>query len=390
MSPSELAAAPLGNSAKSESTAGQSFDQDAALVRSLARRQRYTARVRLRDFTGLLRVAACGRIAVTDDGAVYLRASTGNDHKAGFGGLATCGSVWACPVCSAKVARQRITELDKLLTWNAARGGTAAMATFTASHHLGQRLVTLMDSMGGAWRYMTTGRAGQHWRKLRGLLGIDGYVRALETTWGDENGWHTHYHLLLLFDGPVSESSVTNFTDLLYNLWAKALASQGLTATRRHGVDVRVSSGTTQSLEILGEYLAKMTFEIAGGRFKKGRKKGRTPFEILADGLATGLADDLDLWLEWEKASKGRRQLVWSRGLKARAEIEDFTDEEIAEASDEGETLVVLPRQTWREIWPIAIQLLEATEAGGIAGALLWLEDRDLLYEIPDTSPRLN
>jgi hypothetical protein len=126
-----------------------------------------------------------------------------------------------------------------------------------------------------------------------------------------------------------------------------------------------------------------MTFEIAGGRFKKGRKKGRTPFEILADGLETGLADDLDLWLEWETASKGRRQLVWSRGLKVRVEIEELSDEEIAEASDEGETLVVLPRQTWREVWPVAVQLLEATEAGAVAGALLWLDDRGLLYEVP-------
>lgn len=258
------------------------------------------------------------------------------------------------------------------------------MATFTASHHKGQRLVSLMDAMGGSWRYMTTGRAGVHWRKLRDLLGIDGYVRALETTHGDANGWHTHYHLLLLFDGRISESSVANFTDLLYRLWEKALASQGLMASRRHGVDVRLSSGTAQSLEVLGEYLAKMTFEIAGGRFKKGRQSGRTPFEILADGLETGLADDVELWWEWEKASKGRRQLVWSRGLKARAGIEEQSDEEIAEAADEGETLVILSKRTWREVRPVAVELLEATEAGGVAAAMVWLEDRGLTYDVPD------
>ncbi|MEA2213450.1 MAG: hypothetical protein QOF83_3398 [Solirubrobacteraceae bacterium] len=404
MPPSELAAAPLGNPAKSESAAGQSLADDlrgsapasctgvdlaaldASITRCLARRERYTARVRLRGFTGLRRVAACGRVAVTDDGAVYLRGRTGDDCKAGFGGLSTCGSVWACPVCSAKVTVQRVAELDKLLKWNAARGGTVALATFTASHHQGQRLMTLMDHMGGAWRYMTTGRAGKHWRKLRELLGCDGYVRALETTYRDENGWHVHYHLLLLFTGPVSESSIANFADLLFTRWERALQSQGMTASRRHGVDVRLGQGATQSLEKLGEYMSKLTFEAAGGRFKRGRKMSRTAFEILADGLETGLADDLELWLEWERASKGRRQLLYSRGLKARAGIDELTDEEISAAKDEGETLVVLPRKTWREVYPIAVELLEATEAGGIAGAMLWLEDRKLLYEVPETT----
>jgi hypothetical protein len=382
------ALAPLGNPAKSEAAAGQSFEQDAARARSLARRQRYDGRVRLREFTGLPRVAACGRVAVTDDGAVYLRASTGDDCKAGFGGLATCGSVWACPVCSAKVARERIAELDKLLRWNAERGGSAGMATFTMSHRKGQRAATLWDGLSGAWRYMTTGRAGKEWRRLRKLLGNDGYVRATEATVGDENGWHIHMHLLVIFDRDVADSTVAYMADQLYTLWSKALASAGFTASRRHGVDVRRCLGTAQSLERVADYFSKMTFEAAGGRFKSGRKGGRTPFEVLADGLETGLADDLDLWLEWEKASKGRRQLVWSRGLKAQAAITDLTDEEIAEASDDGETLVILPRLTWREVWPVAVQLLEATEVAGVAGALIWLEDRDLLYEIPETSPR--
>jgi Replication protein len=400
----ELPPASLGNTAKSQSTPGQSLLDDlrssappsctgadlaaldASIARCLARRERYTARVRLRDFTALRRVAVCGRVAVTDDGAVYLRGRTGDDCKAGFGGLATCGSVWACPVCSAKIAVQRVAELDKLLRWNAARGGSVALATFTASHRQGQRLKTLMDNMGGAWEYMTTGRAGEHWRKLRKLLGSDGYVRALETTYRDENGWHVHYHLLLLFDGPVSESSIANFADLLFTRWERALQSQGMTASRRHGVDVRLGQGATQSLEKLGEYMSKLTFEAAGGRFKRGRKASRTAFEILADGLETGLADDLELWLEWERASKGRRQLLYSRGLKARAGIDDLSDEQIAAAKDEGETLVILPRKTWREVYPVAVELLEATEAGGIAGAMLWLEDRELLYELCETT----
>lgn len=377
---------PLGNTAKSEANPGQD-GLPAEQRRLQARRGRYDARVRLRDFTGLRRVSECGRVAVTDDGAVYLRASTGDDRRAGLGGLSTCGSVWACPVCSAKIARTRIAELDKLLSWNDARGGSAGLATFTMSHRSGQSLKSLWDGLSAAWRYMTTGRAGKHWRLLRDLLGNDHYVRATEVTVGD-NGWHVHVHLLLLFGQRVTESTVSGMADQLYRLWSRALSYAGFTASRRHGVDVRRCSGAAQSLERVADYFSKMTFEAAGGRFKSSRKGGRTPFEVLADGFTTGLADDLEAWLEWERASKGRRQLVWSRGLKAAALIDELTDEEIATASDEGETLLVLPKLTWRSVYPVAVELLEATETGGIAGAMIWLEDRGLLYEVPDTSPR--
>jgi hypothetical protein len=290
-------------------------------------------------------------------------------------------------VCSAKVAVERIGELDRLLRWNAERGGSAAMATFTMSHHKGQRLKTLWDGLSGAWRYMTTGRAGEHWRTLRDLLGCDGYVRATEVTHG-VNGWHVHIHVLLLFDAPVTQMTVECLADQLYKQWSRGLELQGLSASRRHGVDVRVCAGSEQSMEKLADYFSKMTFEAAGGRFKSGRKGGRTPFEVLADGLDTGLAEDLELWLEWEKASKGRRQLVWSRGLKKRAGIEERTDEEIAAATDEGETLLVLPRLSWQVVFPVAVELLEATESGGIAGAMLWLEERGVFYEVQDTAAR--
>ncbi len=360
----------------------ESAAADAA--RLLARRDRYYARSRLSGLTGLRRVAACGRVPVTDDGAVYLRARTGDDRKAGFGGLATCGSVWTCPVCSAKIAVRRVAEVGKLLRWNDDRGGSSCMATFTMSHNKGHRLKTLWEGLSGAWAYMTQGRAGETWRKVRDLFGSDGYVRATEGTYGDENGWHIHIHLLMIFKGAVSDSAMRYLTDELYKLWSRGLELRGFTASRRHGVDVRRCRDTAQSFERVADYFNKMTFEMAGGRFKKGRKGGRTPFEVLADGLETGLADDLEIWLEWEQASKGRRQLVWSRGLKARSGIEDLTDEEIAEAADEGETLLILPRRTWQAIRDFAVELLDATEAGGLAAAMIWLEDRELLYEVPD------
>ena len=40
---------------------------------------------------------------------------TPDGRRAGFGGLVTCGSVWACPVCAAKVATKRAEDLAAVL-----------------------------------------------------------------------------------------------------------------------------------------------------------------------------------------------------------------------------------------------------------------------------------
>ena len=66
------------------------------------------------------------------------------------------------------------------------------------------------------------------------------------------------------------------------------------------------------SLDRTADYLAKITSEITSPSTKEGRDGNRAPFAILRDALATGLAEDCELWLTWEKVSHNRRQLTWS------------------------------------------------------------------------------
>jgi hypothetical protein len=55
-------------------------------------------------------------------------------------------------------------------------------------------------------------------------------------------------------------------------------------------------------------------------------------WQVLADGLGTGLADDLEAWVEYEQGSRNRKQVTFSRGLRRRYWLaEEETDEEIAE-----------------------------------------------------------
>jgi hypothetical protein len=367
----------LGNHAKTAATAGQGSDQGGR------RAERYRARAWLSTVTDLPRVSRCGRVSVVEGGEVLLKATaTPEGTRAGFGGLSTCGSVWACPVCSAKIAARRTQEIESLLAWNAARGGSVALATFTMRHHTGDRLKALRDALSAAWRHITSSRA---WKETRRVLGSDGYVRAIECTHTNTGGWHLHIHVLLIFDGPISQELVDDWTDELYTLWSDGLAKSGMEASRTKGVDVRVGTG---ALDGLGKYLSKLTYETAGGRFKRGRKnaeKGiisRTPFELLDDAINTGLASDFDAWFEWERGSKGMRQLTWSRGLKAMIELDEVTDEEIADEDDGGETVARITPAGWRTLYWNAAELLSIVEQGGLHVAFAWMDRRGITYEV--------
>lgn len=368
------AAGGLGKHAKTAATAGQ----DPREKREASRATKYAARRALSELTTLRRVSRCGRVSMADEGEVYLRYGDGAG-TAGLGGLVTCGSVWACPVCSAKITAQRAQELETLIGWNVDRGGTIGLLTLTMRHHQGQRLRELRRGLTGAWRHVTQSRG---WKEAKTALGLDGYVRAIECTHSPENGWHLHIHALLVFDGPISADMVDLLALEVWERWSTGLARQGLTALQAHAVDVRMGH---HALERLGSYINKIAFEAVGGRWKKGRKGGRTPFEILGDALASGLVDDMELWWEWEQASKGMRQLVWSRGLKQRAGVQDRTDEEIAEDPEQGATIAILPARTWKHVYPVAEELLTVTERGGPEAAYRWLDARGLPFDHRDT-----
>ena len=167
---------------------------------------------------------------------------------------------------------------------------------------------------------------------------------------------------------------------------ARALGRKGLSAVEgSSGLDVRSVRMHADSLERVGEYIAKVGFEITSPSTKDGRHGNRAPFAILRDALATGLADDCELWLEWEEASHGRRQLTWSQGLREWARLGcEATDEEIVEEDQHGNDALILPPETWDAVRDRVSELLDAAEVGGVAGAMRWLDRQGLRWFCPD------
>lgn len=345
--------------------------------RSSLRRDRHEARFFLRRESTLRRVQACGRWATGESVTVKVSA-TADGRRAGLGGVVSCGSVWACPVCSEKVNAGRQSELTAGIAGWLKNGGAVLFGTLTLRHNRSHRLADLWDAIGPAWNRTTSGSSAWAGTKPKKdgtrsdigdkrRFGIAGYVRVVETKHG-AHGWHPHVHFLLFLEAELSESARADLEARMFGRWESALADHGLTVLQSVGIDLRpVHAG-----QALGEYFTKGTYttgtaaayEVTGSHSKQAGKGGRSPFDLLRDVVQLGDADSLDLWHEWERASKGRRQLTWSRGLRALLALGvELTDEELAEAAADGVVEAQVGKRAWKWIAVVPSRVCEVLEA---------------------------
>jgi hypothetical protein len=73
---------------------------------------------------------------------------------------------------------------------------------------------------------------------------------------------------------------------------------------------------------------------------------------VLADLTRYGLVSDLAIWSEWERASRGRKAMGWSKGMRERLAIGQERDDEDIAAENDGDQvdLVGLTREAWSVI----------------------------------------
>jgi hypothetical protein len=290
--------------------------------------------------------------------------------RANYRRLAVCGSVWACPICSSRITSQRAEEIRSALAELNNQGGGAAFATFTVAHSHEDALPKVLNGFLGALHNLTSWRG---YKELRAEYGIIGYIRVLEVTYG-RNGWHVHAHLLYLFAVPLSPERLAELEDKLYPLWSRAAGRQGLTMTRRYGLEIKKAYGTVE------DYLSKyghgprwdIGAELTKGHLKRGRTiaglKHLTPWELLAAAVAGDVRCGA-LFAEFVEHFSGKAQLYWSPGLRALLlpEKEDATDQELAAASlpDDNE-VGAIPERSWGAIRrakerTVPLELVEST-----------------------------
>lgn len=354
--------------------------------RNQHRRERYRLRYRLRQITNLSRVKDCGHVTIMkgNSGPALRLGVTKSGRVAGLSGLAHCGSVWACPACSAKIATRRAEELADVMRHALEQGCSASMASLTMKHNKGHTLADCWSAVSYAWAAVTSGK---QWTEDQAMAGLVGWVKAVEVTQG-KNGWHVHLHVLMIWRGQIGLDAAEAVSERMWARWSRALRrfkpkngkAGGFDSLRKDsrghdvGLDVRLAS-LEPGLDNTGlhQYFVKLSHEITGGHGKIAKGSGRTPFQLLTDALDTGLADDLERWWEWERASRGRRQIAWSKDLREWAKLgREQSDEEIAEEELPGEDVLLIEPDAW---WQLrrepdkVCELLEAAERAGFPGA---------------------
>ena len=206
-------------------------------------------------------------------------------------------------------------------------------------------------------------------------LGIAGHIIALEFTWGDENGWHPHYHVLLIHDQDLDAAAIAALHGHIHSRLAASCRDQGLREPDQvHAVRIDPNVSATAA----GAYIAKggdwtPAEEMTRGDLKTGRTGSRTPFQILADYYQTGDTRDRDLWHEYSRVTRGLAAVRWSRGLRAlmlgpAAEPEQ-SDEQLAAEDVDGKLALVVPLPAWQRIRLAGVEhaVLVAAELGGVA-----------------------
>lgn len=263
--------------------------------------------------------------------------------KAFYSGLQVCASVWACPVCAAKISERRRAELVTAVALAKSMGLHVKLLTLTVPHGIGDDLPMLLEQIRKSWRSTSTSRAGQ---KLRKLLGIKGTIRALEVTYG-ENGFHPHLHVLLFLEQDATNGCIQG---LFAPIWQNACVKAGLPRpSDAHGC--RVDDGSYAA-----KYASKwgLESELTKSHTKKGRNGSRTPWDFLRGFLerSEGWQQDAHLFRTYAAAFKGQRQLYWSNGLRALLAMgQEATDEEVAAVQDDTAIeLAELTDEQWRAI----------------------------------------
>jgi hypothetical protein len=164
----------------------------------------------------------------------------GQRRGAGYAGLSTCASVWACPCCAGRIAARRAAELVAVAAAVRLMGGCAYLVTFTVRHHKGHRLAELWDAVTAGWSAVASG--GQWHEDSANLLG---WCRVLEATHTPRSGWHLHVHALWCWSGEVDDAEVQRIAMRAWQRWDRALRRKGFDSTPVRGVDARrVPSGT--------------------------------------------------------------------------------------------------------------------------------------------------
>jgi len=297
-------------------------------------------------------------------------------HGSYVRGVQTCGSVWSCPTCARKIQSERAREIQQAA---GAHAGAFVMVTLTLQHSRGQDLESGIEAVYRAWDSIVRARGYRTWAQR---VGLAGYVKAVEVTDG-ENGWHPHIHALLFVESITPQQEI-DLQEYLISKWRNSVIKSGFGFNRHVGAHF---VAFTNSADAVAAYLAKgVAFEIAM-TVSKDRQSTISQWQLL-ERAASGDPVAAARWSEFERATRHRRSLTWSRGIRRRLGLgAELTDDEIMERQqEEGEVVVLVPAKSWRRLARLcAPELLVLVAARDNVSIHLLLSRHGLDWSPPDT-----
>lgn len=234
----------------------------------------------------------------------------------------------------------------------------------------------MMDRMGKAKARLQNKAP---WKPLRKSGVLFGTVSVREATEGD-NGWHPHYHVLCIVRADDDEAAKA-VLEPVRRVWVDCLKKEGLGGTLERAFHLATGEAVAKYpnkavKEIDAGAAWSIAEEMTLGRLKKGRgKTGASPWQILREAHA-GDEDAARLWQEYALTMHGKRQQVWSNGLKEAVGLLEVEDEEAAEGEeytdDPDELLHQFNLTEWKKWRRFRAEVLAAARRGPEAVAALF------------------
>lgn len=239
--------------------------------------------------TGLFGSAICA----TDNG-IFLQ------------GVQHCHSISCCPVCSYSLGVERCNEIGSFIWCVRKEHKGVYLVSLDCSHKIDDDFSSLLKSLMSA--SMAMWRDGSL-RRVLSSVGFVGRITSFECMMGGVNGFHPHFHILVIADEGLD---VDFLGGLFLAEWKKSLKASGLFCNE-HGCDCLGYEG-------VGDYITKMQSELsllnATKNYGKGKSGSMSPMQYLRMWDLERNPDYAETWVNYVKTVKGKRVNVWSRGLK--------------------------------------------------------------------------
>jgi hypothetical protein len=275
---------------------------------------RYERREAMRGISSRERLKKCGTVP---HGPVTL---TLKSLKIIQRGLTTCGSVWGCPVCSAKILTHRSHEVDAAMSAWVKQGGYFIFETLTLSHQKGEPVESQRSALRVGWDAINGGSFSANHKKA----GQEGYLKIVEATHG-AHGFHLHIHVLRFMKGELPEAQLNKWMDKTFSKWQKSITTAGFMPPSPKAHVIR----RVHNFEGIKSYFTK---GFDNPSLQEPGVKSNSIWNVLTAAIANPKSTHTFTWRSWESGSHGMRQMTWARNLRKSLGMgEEIEDGEIAE-----------------------------------------------------------